>query len=100
MNDHGFHGHGDFDDHSHHFHHFHDHFFFGAFIGAPFFSEPYPYYSYPPSVYMEEEEVPSVYIQQPGYWYYCPTSNTYFPYVTSCDVPWQPVAPQPTQEGG
>ncbi|HTT07426.1 MAG TPA: hypothetical protein VMH34_01340 [Gammaproteobacteria bacterium] len=89
-----FHGHGGFHN-FHHFHHFHDRFFFGAVIGSPFFWGPYPYYDYPPASYMQE--APPVYVQQQGYWYYCPTSKAYFPYVSSCDAPWQPVAPQPPQ---
>ncbi len=31
----------------------------------------------------------------PGYWYYCPTSGAYYPYVQSCSVTWTPVAPTP-----
>ena len=92
----GFHSHGHFN-HFHH-HHFHDHFFFGAFFGDPLFWGPYPYHAYPPTYYMEE--APPVYVQQSGYWYYCPTSRVYFPYVTNCDVPWQRVLPQAPQGGG
>src|SRR5579885_2328049 len=98
----GFSGHGGF----HHFHHhFHDHVFFGAFFGDPFLWGPYPYYDYGygygyQPFYMEQS--PPVYIQQqPGYWYYCPTTRAYYPYVASCDVPWQHVAPvPPTPYGG
>jgi hypothetical protein len=31
--------------------------------------------------------------QQTGNWYYCDTSKAYYPYVTSCSVPWRQVAP-------
>ena len=26
-----------------------------------------------------------------AYWYWCPSSQAYFPWVRTCDVPWQPV---------
>jgi hypothetical protein len=32
---------------------------------------------------------------QPGYWYYCPSSGAYYPYVQSCSVAWTAVAPTP-----
>jgi hypothetical protein len=28
-----------------------------------------------------------------GYWYYCPSVGSYYPYVDSCPEPWVPVAP-------
>jgi hypothetical protein len=30
-----------------------------------------------------------------NYWYFCPQSNTYYPYVTDCPGGWQQIAPQP-----
>ena len=66
----------------------------------------YPYYpSYYPPVVIREQ--PTVYVEQapavaPGpstsgeaYWYYCPNSRAYYPYVSQCAGPWQRVAPQP-----
>ena len=32
-----------------------------------------------------------------GYWYYCAASKTYYPYVKSCEEPWQAVQPTRTQ---
>jgi hypothetical protein len=65
---HGFHGHPGFHRHS--------------FIGvAPFWWG--PSYVYPPPVYVAPP--PS------GYWYYCPSARTYYPYVTSCPDAWIPV---------
>lgn len=78
----------------------------GVFIGAPLVFAPwyYPYrYYYPPTVVVPA--APPVYIEQgqaappmqpsQAYWYYCPESNTYYPYVNQCAVPWQRVVPQP-----
>jgi hypothetical protein len=99
-------------------HHGHGGARFGVFIGAPLFPyyRPYPYYSpyyYPPSYYPPTVVAPSappVYIEQGAvaapagptgqasgaFWYYCPTSRTYYPYVQQCSTPWQPVTPQAT----
>lgn len=80
----------------------------GVFIGAPVMFAPwyYPhsyYYHYPPTVVVPA--APTVYIEQgqtalptqptQAYWYYCPESKTYYPYVNQCVVPWQRVVPQP-----
>lgn len=85
----------------------------GVYIGAPLVFAPfayhyyrpyyYPPYYYPPAVVVRPAP-PPVYIerdppapaQQSGnYWYYCPDSQTYYPYVDRCAVPWQRVVPQP-----
>ena len=74
----GFHGHPGFaEGHSHHFGH--DRFVFG-FGGA------IPYYGYDPYDYPPAYAYPA-----PGYWYYCPSYGTYYPYVTSCPENWVPV---------
>lgn len=78
----------------------------GVFIGAPVVFAPwyYPhgYYYYPPAVVVPA--APTVYIEQgqaapaqptQAYWYYCPESRTYYPYVNQCAVPWQRVLPRP-----
>lgn len=81
----------------------------GVYIGAPllfspwYYPHPYGYYYYPPRVVVPA--APTVYIErgqaasptQPtqAYWYYCPESKTYYPYVSQCAVPWQRVVPQP-----
>jgi hypothetical protein len=86
-----------------------------------FYAEPiYPYPTYipevvyipeeeevPPPVYADaappepmppEPEPPAQYGQQPIYYYYfCPDAQTYYPYVTSCVSPWQPVPTTPPQ---
>jgi hypothetical protein len=94
----GFHGSGAFHGSSG-FHHFgHDHFHSHAFIGggvvlAPFYYPPPDYYPPPAVQYVEPSPAPST--QQPGYWYYCPDSQQYYPYAQQCPGGWQPVAPQP-----
>lgn len=67
-----------------------------------FWGPPYPYQPYPPVII---ERSPPVYIEQsqaipepapqPAYWYYCPESNNYYPYVQRCPSGWQRVEPQP-----
>ena len=66
---------------------------------APYYSS--PYYTYPPAyaapyippVYIEQSPAPAAPEQQ--YWYYCPGSTTYYPYVEDCPGGWLQVAPQP-----
>lgn len=52
----------------------------------------------PPPVYVDPviAPPPPVYSvpRSDGWWYYCPSSDTFYPYVQSCPVPWQRVAPQ------
>jgi hypothetical protein len=98
----------------------------GPFWGGPFWGSRYwwgpgwgwggwygyPYYAYPPPVYAPPvviERQPQVYTQQPQgpatgqqsyYWYYCPDSKTYYPYVHQCPGGWLTVVPPaepPTQ---
>jgi hypothetical protein len=90
----GFHGSGGF----HHFSgpHFHNHAFIGGgvFFAPSFFYPPPVYYDPPPAVqYVEPPPANST--PEPGYWYYCPGSNQYYPYTQECPGGWQPVAPQP-----
>lgn len=86
----------------HYRHHHHGR--IGVFIGAPLLFAPWyypPRYYYPSTVVVPAE--PTVYIEkdftstQPSqaYWYYCPDSSTYYPYVSQCAVPWQRVVPRP-----
>jgi hypothetical protein len=104
-----------------HYHHHHHGAHFGVFVGAPLFPyyspyyyRPYPYY-YPPAVVVPPS--PPVYIEQgqtvpnaaaapapsgpqaasgqTAYWYFCPDSQTYYPYVQQCASQWQQVEPQP-----
>ena len=76
--------------------------FWGVGVGVPFW---YPYgYAYPYPVYSEPVVVqssPPAYVQQqpqpqyqPQYWYYCQSSQTYYPYVQECPSGWLQVVPQ------
>jgi hypothetical protein len=58
----------------------------------------YPYY-YPPvivadPVYAQPNPVVQV-PAPPNFWYYCPQSGGYYPYVSDCPGGWQQVMPQP-----
>ena len=79
---------------------------FGFAFGFPIYPAPYYYpwpgYYYPGPVYAAP--VAPVYIEPPQtqsapqpehYWYYCPDSKTYYPYVTQCAGAWQRVLPRP-----
>jgi hypothetical protein len=78
---------------------------FGVFVGGPWwwhgYAWPHPYYRQPivierrgPTVYVEKD--PDGVQRAPDqYWYYCPDSDTYYPYVKECASPWHRVAPQP-----
>jgi hypothetical protein len=75
----------------------------GAFLGGwpvwypldlePPYAGPFPLYA-PPGI---EDFAPSPYIQQPprGYWYYCWSSQGYYPFVGECPDGWIPVPPEP-----
>lgn len=77
--------------------------YYGGYYGYPY----YPYYSYPyyPAYYPSPvvvQQQPTTYVEQPqvqdqpsGYWYFCPASKAYYPYVKDCAAGWQRVAPQP-----
>ena len=87
---------------------------FGLLIGAPllassYYYRPYylpygyaPYYPYGPSyeatyappAYVQQSPAP-IQIQQAYSWYYCPSSNGYYPYVRQCPEGWQQVSPTP-----
>ena len=57
----------------------------GFVVVAPGFGYgPYPYYA---PDYPDDAPAPS------GYWYYCPSSGTYYPYADSCPEAWVPVPP-------
>jgi hypothetical protein len=81
---------------------------FGLNIGIPLFPPAYyyppPVYYYPPPVVVQTP--PPVYIERrevaapapapaEQWWYYCPDSKTYYPYVQQCASPWQRVSPHP-----
>ena len=82
----------------HHGGHVHHRVFIGGAIYAPlYYPPPYyypPTYYYPPPVqYVEPYPAPSA--PQSSYWYYCPDSGAYYPYVQQCPSGWQQVTPQP-----
>jgi len=101
-------------------HHHHRHARVGVFIGGPVFASPWwwhtPYPYYPPATVVVRQ-APVVYIEQADaaapvapaaapqaqapqqYWYYCPDSKTYHPYVNTCASPWQRVIPHPPPPG-
>ena len=70
----------------------------GVFLGAPLFFAPGFYHPYPVP-YPAPGYVPQMeYIEQPpdpAYWYFCPGSNAYYPYVKQCPGGWQQVVPPP-----
>ena len=91
-----------------------------AYPAAPYYSAG-PYYPaapyYPSAPYDAAPNSPPEYIEQgedqpapppqpgpqqqpgsqqqpaPAYWWFCPTANTYYPYVMTCSGGWRPVAP-------
>ena len=80
------------------------HWFHGDHLGRPgwwwivgdewFF---YPAVVYPyPDPYVPPTAVAQAPAQAPAQaWYYCPSQNAYYPYVTTCPDGWQPVQPTP-----
>ena len=90
-------------------HHGHSHGHVGVFIGVPlaaphyYYPSPY-YYAAPPvfyadpPVYIEQQPVQQQPAQLPdGWWYYCRSTNAYYPNAASCSEPWEKVAPGPQQ---
>jgi hypothetical protein len=89
-------------------HGFHDH-DFGVWTGGRWFHGPHfgrdgwwwraggAWYWYPAPVYPYPDPYlpPAVTAPPSGqYWYYCPNPQGYYPYVTACPTPWQPVPAQ------
>ena len=97
---------------------------FGTLVAAPviasahyrpYYYGPYgygPYYSYGPAYYPQPgyvqptytlpayvQQAPAPAVRQPvsqaHFWYFCPGSNAYYPYVSTCPGGWQPVSPVP-----
>jgi len=82
---HGGHSHGGFHHHGSRF---------GFFVGGFGLYAPW-YYYYPPPYYVSSPYSMGGYVEQDGYWYYCPALQTYYPYVMECPGEWQRVDPQP-----
>jgi hypothetical protein len=93
---------------------------FGPYWGPMYYPPPHYYYPYPQTVivapppspvYIEQVPQPAVVLPQTtttgssvapmtvppteNYWYYCPSSKAYYPYVKECPAGWQKVSPQP-----
>ncbi len=56
---------------------------------------PYPYHSYPPYVIQQPSlyEMQAPQQHQEYYWYFCPDSKNYYPYVKQCPKGWLKVVP-------
>ena len=54
------------------------------------------WYFYPAPVYPYPDPAtpPTVVTQEPQYWYYCASVQTYYPYVITCPEGWMQVVPQ------
>ncbi len=88
---------------------------FGVSIGTGFYSPGYyaPYWYGPPVIYSAPvytpppvviQSQPPVYVERPAapvetpasaYWYYCRSTQSYYPYVSECAEAWQRVSPTP-----
>jgi hypothetical protein len=60
----------------------------GTWFFYPAVVYPYPDPYVPPTVVTQAPAAPA-------YWYYCPSAQEYYPYITACPEGWTPVAPQP-----
>ena len=58
---------------------------------APAYYHPAPVAPLPAPVYIERSDAPAA----EHYWYYCPESKSYYPYVRECPSTWQRVSPRP-----
>lgn len=87
------------------------------YYGPYAYPYPYPYYGYAPTYYPRVvQEQPTVYVEsqapvaaspapqapsapqaQQQYWYFCQSSQTYYPHVQNCATPWQRVIPHAPQ---
>ncbi|MFZ5555299.1 MAG: hypothetical protein ACOZDY_01030 [Pseudomonadota bacterium] len=77
--------------------------YYRPYYYPPPYAYPYPYYYGPPVVAVPSQ--PPVYIEKggsaeapdegPSYWYYCPDSRAYYPYVKQCPGGWERQVPQP-----
>lgn len=77
----------------------------GVFVGGPIWwgwHHHYPRYERViverpgPTVYVEKNADDEA-LDADQYWYFCPDSKTYYPYVKQCSSPWQRVEPTPPQ---
>jgi len=66
----------------------------GPWWGVPAY--PYYYNYWEPVVYQEESPVyvePTPQAEEQTYWYFCPDSRNYYPYVKECPNGWMKVVP-------
>jgi hypothetical protein len=66
--------------------------------GAPVYPYYYDYYWPPPVVSQEQSPVytqPTPQEEEESYWYFCPDSRNYYPYVKRCPSGWLKVVPPP-----
>jgi hypothetical protein len=72
--------------------------------GYPYYSYPYypyPYYAAPPVVTQQQPQIyiePAPQQEEESYWYYCPKSKGYYPYVKKCPEGWLRVVPSPVPQ--
>ena len=89
-------------------HHKHGVTFIGIGFAYPwYYSPPYYYPAYPqpvaypaqPVTYIEQGGAAPEAVEPAGWWYYCESSRTYYPYVKECPSGWQrvPALPPPPQ---
>ncbi|HYW04335.1 MAG TPA: hypothetical protein VFA86_10380 [Gammaproteobacteria bacterium] len=72
-------------------------------LGTTWYLYPAPVYPYPtvvvepapPAAVVNEPSAPA----PPQYWYYCPESQSYYPYVSDCPGGWQKVPASPSSGG-
>jgi hypothetical protein len=62
--------------------------------GGPAYAE-VPTYSDSPAYSDAPNSDAQGYSERNDYWYYCPDSQTYYPYVQTCQSPWVQVLPEP-----
>jgi hypothetical protein len=69
-----------------------------AYMGAPTYSDASNYSDAPAYSYSEGQGNSDVsgYTERSDYWYFCPDSQTYYPYVSTCPSPWVQVLPEPS----
>lgn len=64
---------------------------YGATIAPPVYTQ--PVYSQP--AYAPQYQAPAQAQASANYWYFCASSNGYYPYVRHCPEGWQQVSPTP-----
>jgi len=72
--------------------------YYGGYYSYPY-GYPAPAYSYPspPTAYVDQGVLQAAPSQPQGDWYYCASSNAYYPYVRECPAGWQRVPSVPSR---